>query len=164
MEHESAAAFVERTRHALVGALFLYCGDRASAEDLAQEALARAWERWDSIEDPDRWVHRVAFNLARSRWRRRQREHRANSQVASRPSIATHQPGDEPSAATVRDAVTALPDRQRQAVVLRFFLDLPVAEIATVMDCAEGTVKATLHQATQALAKRLPDLAEVSDG
>jgi RNA polymerase sigma-70 factor (ECF subfamily) len=164
MEHESVEAFVERVRNGLVGALFLYLGDRAAAEDLAQEALARAWPRWGELDRPDAWVYRVAFNLARSRWRRRRRERIALDALEAQAAAGrTTDETDDGSVAILRAAVAALPDRQRQAVVLRFYLDLPVAEIAAVMACAEGTVKATLHQATRSLRDRLPAPVEVSD-
>lgn len=162
MEPGGVEAFIDRSRDRLVGALFLYVGDVGAAEDLAQEAFARAWERWATIERPEAWVYRVAFDLARSRGRRRGRERRANAFVAARP-VAVVADATE-GVAAVRAAVASLPDRQREAIVLRFYLDLPVAEIAAVMGCADGTVKATLHHAIAALRLLGPDLAEVSDG
>jgi RNA polymerase sigma-70 factor (ECF subfamily) len=64
----------------LVGALALHCGDRGTAEELAQEALARAWQRWTQVQqmqNPSAWIYRVAFNLATSWFRRRAAETRA---------------------------------------------------------------------------------------
>lgn len=139
--------FVRDIRHPLVGSLALYCGDAAVAEELAQEALAKAWQRWDRLDDPKAWTYRTAFNLATSWGRRRSAERRAN-----RRSIAGAVPeADGADAHAVREAVAALPDRQRAVIVCRFFLTLDVRETATVLGCAEGTVKAATHQALASL-------------
>jgi RNA polymerase sigma-70 factor (ECF subfamily) len=58
---------------------------------------------------------------------------------------------------SVRDAIATLAPRQRQAVVLRYLADLPVRDVAEAMGCAEGTVKATLHQALRAMRIELED-------
>src|SRR3712207_1363468 len=80
-------SFCSDVRAGLVGALALYCGDRAVAEELAQEALVRTWERWDRIEAPRAFTYHVAFNLARSSLRRRGAERRANAKLRSRTPI-----------------------------------------------------------------------------
>jgi RNA polymerase sigma factor (sigma-70 family) len=163
---ESLEKFVERVRSPLVGALSLYCGERGAAEDIAQEALARAWNQWSRIDSPQAWVFHVAFNLARTRARRARHE-----RVALERSDAIRQGREtDPAEAsspddveTVRRAVIALPLRQRQAIVLRHFLDLPTAEVAEIMGCAEGTVRSTLHQATESLRRSVPISLEVTD-
>ncbi len=132
----------------LVGSLQLYCGDRATAEELAQEALARAFERWDRVgtmASPEAWTYRVAFNLAKSGIRRRAAERRAHRRWrADRVIVA-----GEPSAAAVavRDAVAALSPKQRAVIIARFYGGLSVKETAVALGCAEGTVKAHTHQA-----------------
>ncbi len=134
----------------LVAAMSLYCGTPEDAEDLAQETLSRAWEHWPTVcahPTPEAWAFRTAFNLANSRWRRRRIERRAHAQLASRgPSTPTDLTDLE-----VRRVVSALPARQREVVVLRFFLDQSVADAASAMGCAEGTVKALTHQAIASL-------------
>jgi len=80
MTSTDAAAFCDEIRGRLVGSLYLYCGDRPLAEELAQEALARTWERWDQVSamaSPEAWTFATARNLARSRFRRRAVERRA---------------------------------------------------------------------------------------
>lgn len=146
----------------LVGALRLYLGDQGLAEELAQDALVRLVEhRGDlaSIERPDAWAYRVAFNLARSRLRRLGAERRAVARRGPDPTEATAP--DLAAALAVRRALEHLPRRQRQAVVLRFYADLPVAEVAAAMGCRPGTAKAHLHQALAAL--RLAGLADDDD-
>jgi RNA polymerase sigma factor (sigma-70 family) len=126
----------------LVRLLTLYCGDRDTALDLAQETLARGCAQWAGLsrmEQQSAWFTRVALNLATSRWRRLVVERRFTAVLAAR-----EEPRGEPDvvdALAVRAAVSALTPRQRAAVVLRFFDDLDLATTAAVMRCSEGTVK-----------------------
>ena len=139
-----------RDQHARVlGMLSLYCADRDLAEELTQEALARLcihWVRLPSTEDAERWLTRVAFNLAKSSFRskatRRRVLDRHGHALAPGPIS-----GDAASAIAVRSAVAALPERERRALILRYFADLPVAEVASRMSCPEGTVKTLTFQA-----------------
>jgi len=83
---DSIESFCRRLSPLLVGSLTLQCENRLVAEEIAQEALARAWERWDVVSlmsSPDGWTYRVAFNLAKSHYRRRQAEKRAMDRLES---------------------------------------------------------------------------------
>jgi RNA polymerase sigma-70 factor (ECF subfamily) len=125
-------------------------GDSGRAEDLTQEAFARAFRRWSTVsklERPVTWVYVVALNAERKRWRRERQVKEPGPNHDSVPDMA----GGVLSTIVVRDAIERLPARQRAAVVLRYLGDLTVADIANVMGCAEGTVKATLHQALRNL-------------
>lgn len=150
----------------LVGSLTLYCGDPDIAVDLAQEALARAcrhWRRVGGMASLGGWTHRVAINLAHRHFRRQRIRQAAESLAA--PAARSHQP-DATDKVAVRTAVAGLPRRQRAALVLRCFRDLPVAEVARLMGCREGTVKALTHQAITRLraeAGLLPSPNEVTD-
>ena len=131
----------------VVRSMRLMVGDHARAEELTQEAFARAcrhWRRVRTLDRPVAWVYVVATNEARRGWRREQRE---ASMVPGREAAVDDTTGPIATALDVRAALALLTDRQRAAVVLRYVADLPVAEIAEVMGCAPGTVKATLHQA-----------------
>ena len=140
------ASFCSEVRAGLVGALALYCGDRAVAEELAQEALVRTWERWERIESPRAFTYHVAFNLARSSLRRRGAERRAKARLRSHAgTVADLQ--DSATAVAVQQAVRALPERQRRAIVARFYADMSVADASVAMGCAQGTVKALTSQA-----------------
>jgi RNA polymerase sigma factor (sigma-70 family) len=142
----------------LVGAMSLYCQTLEDAEDVAQEALSRAWERWPAVSahpDPEGWVFRTAFNLANSRWRRLRVERRPH-----RLAPATVSEVDAPDF-EVRRAVAGLPPRQREAIVRRFFLDESVADASAAMGCAPGTVKALTHQAIEQLRRGGLDAEEV---
>lgn len=149
-------------RRPLVAALAAYVGDRAVAEDLAQEALARAvldWPRVASKDSPRAWVYRVAFNLARSRWRRRAAERRAYAKVGVDPDSVDSSEEVTTTALAVRTAVEGLSPRYRQVVACRYLADLSVADTAVVMGCAEGTVKSLTHKALAVLRAGLEEVA-----
>ena len=134
--------------------LTLATGDSDSARDAAQEAFARALRRWPQVREmdrPDGWVYVVAMNHIRDGWRRQRREQ------PPEPDIALDASGAVLTRLSVRDALATLPPRQREAVVLRYLADLPLADIAEAMGCAVGTVKATLHQALRAMRVELDD-------
>ena len=123
-------------------------GDRDRAEDLTQEAFARAYQRWGRVSEMERpvtWVYVVALNAERKRWKRERTD--VEAPVTGEPDHA----GRVVTGVVVRDAVQRLAGRQRAAIALRYLSDLTVADIARVMACSEGTVKATLHQALRNL-------------
>jgi RNA polymerase sigma factor (sigma-70 family) len=148
------SAFCRELHPRLVGALALHCGDRDVAAELAQETLARVWERWSTVERheaPEAWAFRVAFNLAASRYRRRAAERRAHARLGV---SSTSYEQDTADAVAVRAAVAGLPPRQRAALVLRYFVDLSVERTAEVLECRPGTVKSLTNQAIASLRDR----------
>lgn len=154
--------FCRQLHPRLVGSLRLYLGDPSVAEELAQDALVRVIERWPEVSAmaaPEAWTYRVAFNLATSRLRRRMAERRAQQRDGARPAASWNV--DVAEVLAVRSAVAALPPRQRQAVVLRFYGDLTLHQVADAMGCRPGTVKAHLHQALARL--RAEGLADPDD-
>jgi RNA polymerase sigma factor (sigma-70 family) len=158
-EPDGVIDLCSRLQPTVYGALLLYCGSRETAEELTQETLARVWEHWSEVtamERPDRWALRVAFNLAKSTFRRR-RVARSSQRLLAGASTVTD---PDPSGALVlRAAIATLPPRQRAAIVLRFFSDLSVADTAQALDCAPGTVKALTSQAIAGLRIRLGEIA-----
>jgi RNA polymerase sigma-70 factor, ECF subfamily len=140
-------------------------GSRAAAEDAVQEAVARAWERSERgevIASLPAWVTRVSLNLARSRLRRVAAEHRARARMGTNEKSPNE--SLEARMDVVR-AVTALPRRQREATVLRYYLGMDVKEVADVLGVSTGTAKTTLFRARRALSLALgePDLEEAND-
>ena len=143
--------------------LCAYTGDLALAQDLAQEAFCRAFVRWDRLvryDDPVAWVRRVAWNLARSRWRRLRTAH--THLLRQRP-VEAQVAGPTPDRVALDAALALLPPRHRRAVVLHYLADLSVAEIAAQERVAEGTVKSWLHRGRAALAVSLRDTEEARD-
>lgn len=126
--------------------------DRTLAEDLCQEAFLSALNRWDSLRDPPRWIRRVAINKARSRWRRLYAERRALLRLAT---LQREPEGLPPDTEAFWSLVRGLPRRQAQAVALFYVDDLPVSEIASILGCAESTVRVHLMRARKTLARRL---------
>ncbi|MDX6357292.1 MAG: hypothetical protein QOH37_346 [Nocardioidaceae bacterium] len=133
----------------------------AAAEDIAQESMLVAYRRWSQIavlDSPAGYVRGICLHKGRSTTRRLLAEGRAVQRYAVRPvaRLDDLDPDTERYWAEVR----RLPRRQAQATVLYYALDLPVAEIATTLGCAEGSVKTHLSRARAALAARLADTEE----
>ena len=150
---DDLVAFCEREHARLVGAITLYCGDRALGEEIAQDALAKACERWEQVRvmaAPGAWVHRVAINATNSRFRRLGAERRARRRLEDRHDETVTDP-DTADAVTIRDALAVLPSRQRQVLVLRFYLGLSVAETAQWMTSSEAATKSMTQRAIASL-------------
>lgn len=124
--------------------------DEQAAFDLAQEAFARLFTRWVKVREPAAYLFRVATNQARSDHARRLREE---------TTFATADPVDVTSArdVEVRIAVEQLPRRYRDLVLLYYFADLPLAEVARVLRRPPGTVMRQLAEARARLAIDLKD-------
>lgn len=159
---DALVAFYRREYPRLVGALSLYCGDAAVAEELAGEAMVRACEHWSDLEQmdaPGAWLHRVAINLANSHFRRRQAERRARARMQGR----AHRDEDVSEAVTIRRAVSWLPVRQRHAIVLRFYLGMDVEQTAIQMGVSASAVKSLTYRAVQSLRSEFVDLAPLTE-
>ncbi|HEX7268952.1 MAG TPA: SigE family RNA polymerase sigma factor [Streptosporangiaceae bacterium] len=136
-------------------------GDRPAAEDVVQEAFCGLYRRWDHLDDPGnalRYLRSSVLNGCRSVLRNRGRLHLRLGQEPGRPDSvesaeSTALVGEEHRA--VLAALRRLPDRQREALVLRFYLELSEAEIAQAMGISQGTVKSTVSRALAALGRLL---------
>lgn len=127
---------------ALVGYLVPLVGDVGLAQDMAQEAFVDLFARWRKVEHPRAYVYATATNLARGHWRRREREGRAFASVDALSERT--QEAEEP---WLRDLVLRLPTRLRAPVLLHYYADLPMAEVAAQLHLPLGTVKRRLHEA-----------------
>jgi len=151
---ESFESFYLSSVRPLVGQLFAITGDLQEAEDVVQEAFARAWVRWERIggyEAPEAWVRHVAVNLARNGLRRARRQLAAWVRHGPAPDV----PAMSDEEAAVVQALRTLPRRYREALVLHHLADLPVRTVAAQLGEPEGTVKARLARGRQLLATRL---------
>lgn len=145
--------FVRAEYPTLVTALAVMCGSRTAAEDVAQEALARAvlaQGRGKQIQTVGAWVRTVSMNVLRNRWRSLLRERAALHRVAGLPEGTADGPSSE-ARLDLERAVAGLPRRQREAVALFYLLDLTVADTAEAMRVSEGTVKTLLSRAREGL-------------
>jgi RNA polymerase sigma-70 factor (sigma-E family) len=139
-------------------AAYRVTGDAAASEDAASEALVRAGLRWRRISGRSLpWVVRVATNLAIDQIRRRGREHPAAHPGTVPDGIEAVQVNVD-----LHRALKALPKRQREVVVLRYFGDLSEREIADELGLAPGSVKSHASRGLAALRARLGD--ESPDG
>jgi len=157
MDDARLRAFIATEYRKVVATVELVCGSLATAEDAVQEAMARAWERGARGEQIDRlpaWITTVALNLARSQMRRWKSERRARDRMGL-PGIVPDTPGASAEAYAVREALRALPRRQREVTVLRYYGGLDVEEIARTLGISAGNVKAVLFRARKALASTL---------
>jgi RNA polymerase sigma-70 factor (sigma-E family) len=136
-------------------------GDRPAAEDVVQEAFCGLYRRWDHLDDPGnalRYLRSSVLNGCRSVLRNRGRLQLRLGQEPGRPDSvesaeSTALVGEKHRA--VLAALRRLPDRQREALVLRFYLELSEAEIAQAMGISQGTVKSTVSRALAALGRLL---------
>jgi RNA polymerase sigma-70 factor, ECF subfamily len=159
VEAEHAQAFedfFDAHYERLLRVLYLSTGNRHEAEDLAQDAFVRVYERWPRIgrvENPAGYLYRVALNARRSRLRR------IRVAAAKALQLRPEPPGDPHEAAedrmTVRRALAALPAGQREAVVLVEWLGLTDAEAGEVLGLTPGAVRTRLHRARAALREQL---------
>ena len=128
----------------------MYTGSLDVAEEASQEALIRLWQHIDSVDDPRAWAFRCGLDEATSRFRRRRRDVGLLERLAAQPRNEGGSLDDE-SRLDVQRALRELPDRQRQAILLRYLGDLDLDGVAAAMGCAVGTVKSHLARGLDAL-------------
>ena len=153
--------FAASAADALFRTGYLMTGDPRDAEDLVQETLLRVARRWDqvrSMDHPAAYARRILINLA---LRDADRRTRHKAELAPPPAGIE---ADQDAARALREiddlaefrwALTQLPARQRAVLVLRYWADLPVAEVADILGCSAGTVKSTASRAAARLAQIL---------
>lgn len=154
LDETAIGAFVREDYPRLVNAVAMVTGSYPAAEDMVQEALARAWSRIDrgeSIDSLPNWVAAVALNLSRSRWRRLVLERHAGERLVHADTM----PAPSDDHIDVSRALAGLPRRQREVAVLRYLIDMSTREVAETLGVGEGTVKNSLAKARTALAERL---------
>jgi RNA polymerase sigma-70 factor, ECF subfamily len=146
----------------LVAALYALTGDYAEAQDLVQEAYARALARpraFLDVADPEAWLRTVAINLARTRWRRRRLFDTLvrTGRVTRTPDSV---PGADPNRVALVAALQQLSRPTREAIVLHHLADMSVYEVAEALGVPVGTVKARLSRGRAMLAALLNERAD----
>lgn len=146
--------FYRRELQPMVALAAAITGSTVAAEDLAQEAMVRAYRSWDKIstyDKPGAWVRRVTVNLALSTRKRAGAELRARLRVSKPPQLQPHHSDHD----HVWAAVAQLPGQQRAAVALYYLEDRSVSDIAEVLECSESTARVHLHRGRTTLARLL---------
>ena len=136
-----APSFVDlyRAEHQpMVRLAFLLTGGDPAAEELVHDAFLAVHRRWDGISNPGAYLRMSVVNACRSH----HRTGAVRARLQLRPPTIVVDAPDE-----ISDAIARLPERQRAAVVLRYFADLPEAEIAETLGCGVSAVKSLLHRA-----------------
>lgn len=156
--HDEFREFVAMRSTALLQlAVLLTGGDRHAAEDLLQIALMKSYGRWARIEQPEAYIRQVMYRQQVNRWRLRR--HRAEMTVPVLPETGDAGPErDSELRVALWAALGRLTKRQRAVVVLRYFEDLPEAEVAALLGIAVGTVRSTTHRSLTKLRALVPDL------
>lgn len=152
-----AEAFCRAIYPKLLGSLTLYLGDRTAAEDLSQEALARAWVDWRRVsrcENPEAWVVASALNLARSHRRRIAAERRAHARLRESVGIASSQI-DVCERIVLSQELLALPARQRAVVILHYYLGFSFDQASVILDIPSTTARSLAYRARERLRQRL---------
>ncbi|WP_419914396.1 RNA polymerase sigma factor [Candidatus Poriferisodalis sp.] len=154
--------FYATHRDELARALGLALRDSALGAEAADEAFARACQRWGQVSayaNPQGWVFRVGLNWARS-WLRRVRRERERRPLLAQP----HATEDRARDVDLERALATLNDAHRAVIVARFYLDWSVAETADALGIATGTVKSRLSRGLEQLREVLETVADDEDG
>jgi RNA polymerase sigma-70 factor (ECF subfamily) len=179
-DESSFGILVQKHRNAVVHFLYRMVLEQAVAEELAQEVFFRVYrsrEKYEATAKFTTWMFRIATHLALN-WLRDEKKERAQERldVAPRGSkdggdeLPRRQVADgrrtteqsmlyEAHLQEVRDAVAALPDKQRAAVLMHKYGDMEYSQIATVLECSESAVKSLLFRAYETLRRRLAHMA-----
>jgi RNA polymerase sigma-70 factor, ECF subfamily len=157
--------FYEANYGRIVAMVTALTGDRASAEDVAQEAFARALIRWSVLggyDLPEAWVRRVALRIAIDDGRRRQRASGLRARLSAQRAALPAGPGDSVLFTALGTALAGLPWREREILVLHYLVDLPVEVIARDCGLPPGTVKSRLAAGRRHMERELAQIPEAS--
>lgn len=164
METPEFDEWVAQRGAALLRFAYLLTRDHARAEEAVQDALIAAYSRWARIcrgQDPEAYVRRSIVNADISRWRRFLRRETPTADLTPSGSGPDHA-----ETQAEQDAVwtlcATLPTKQRAAVILRYYEDLPDAEIADILDCSPATVRSQIHRALATLRTTLTTAEEAT--
>lgn len=163
VETDDFAEFYQASYRRVVALVAAMVGDVHQAEDIAQEAFARALVRWRSVaryDVPEAWVRRVALRLTIDASRRRRRASLVSRLLAAgqrAPSGDRHDPDDPLAATALSVALMRLPLAQRQVLILYYLADLPADDIARDCGISVGTVRTRLAAARRRLQRELTE-------
>ena len=162
---KALAQLLERHRDQLWRFLLRVTGNRADAEDMLQETFLRAVRGHEAFRGQGRvstWLYAIALNLVRSRWRREARRPEPDEVARRLTPVRDEDPAELASrnetAEKVREAVNALPEPQRIALILSRYEGLPYEEIGRIEGCSVDAVKQRVRRGLKKLTEELKDL------
>ena len=162
VQDEAFRAFYERMHDRALGTARRLVGDRTIAEDIAAEALARAYARWNQVRghpNPDAWLLRVVGNLCIDHQRTAGRRAEAPGDRAGRD-----RPDDDAVLhVDLARAVGRLSHRQQEVVVMRYLIDLSEDDVAASLGMSNGSVKTHLSRATHRLRDHMTELDDLAE-
>lgn len=144
--HDDILTLYRERYEPMVRLAYLLTGNRDVAEEIVHDAFVAVHRNWDHATSPGGYLRTTVVNAARSWHRRRAVEER---RLPARPGDAA------PAADELWDVLERLPARQRTAIVLRFYEDLPHADIARILGCRVPTVRTSIHRGLAALRKEM---------
>ena len=149
---QRVAAFLDSDYARVVGAVAVATGDRERAEDAVQDAIVATLSGDTEPENLAGWITVVAINFVRQAWRRNASQGRAYVRAIVWDEPEAHEADRAVDSMLVRDALAALPERQRTVMVLHYLEGLSIAEVAHTLGVSDGTVKTQLHRGRDTLA------------
>jgi RNA polymerase sigma-70 factor (sigma-E family) len=155
----AVSALYQATAVELIRLAYVILGDRQAAEDVVQDAFFNLFRRWDSlshVEGAEYYVRVSVLNACRSALRRRAIRGRRVLYELPAPSVEAAVLGREERAELIR-AVDRLPRRQRETLILSYYLDLPDDEVATLMGIGMSSVRSARHRALETLARNMKE-------
>ena len=164
----AVAALYQASALGMVRLAYVMIGDLSAAEDIVQDAFCGLYRRWSHLHNPDKalsYVRSSVLNACRSALRRKRPEVCGEAPANDPDQLQAQWSGEEAAITeerrrTVMAALRTLPDRQREVLVLRFYLDLSEAQIAAQMGIGQSTVRSSAHRAIAALSRTLKNLEE----
>jgi len=155
----AVSALYQATAVELIRLAYVILGDRQAAEDVVQDAFCNLFRRWDDlshVEGAGYYVRVSVLNACRSALRHRAIRGRRVLYELPAPSVEAAVLGSEERAELIR-AVDRLPRRQRETLILSYYLDLPDDEVATLMGVGMSSVRSARHRALETLARNLKE-------
>lgn len=162
-DFEDFDEFVRARRLMLVRTAMLLTGDRHAAEDLVQETLVRAAQRWPTITaggSPDAYVRRILYTRSIDAWRWRRRQADPAVPHERWPAATPDETDHSDAKVTLAGALSRLTSKQRAVLVVRFYEDRTEVEAARILGCSVNTVKSQTRHALGRLRELAPDLVE----
>lgn len=136
--------FVAGSHVRLLRLAYLLVGERGTAEDLLQDTFERLYVKWPRVQEPEAYARRALANGATNRWRSKSRKPEVPLHAGHDGASVDPEHGDR---AVLMSALKSLPSGQRSVVVLRYFEDLSVEQVAAALGCSTGTVKSQTARA-----------------